>query len=394
MRKRTYTLSPAWLGCLALLLLTLSSCGSGSVGIFSGGTWQKSGLQDQHIQALAVDPNHLRDIYAGDEQNGAFVSTDSGNTWKQSSAGLPLPVSVTALSFDIPGKKLYAATSAGLFVSNGAATTWHMVAGLPADSYTALAFDVNAPQVVYIGTAHSGALKSTDSGEHWAQISSGLPSGALLSLLYDPNLKQLWAAFAGTLYRSDDQGANWHAMNNGLSADMGINTLALGEVTSASSSLLFVGTNHGIFLSSDEGQHWAASQLQLTNLRITAILLDATQPNVVYIATDIGVLRSKDNGQNWSQVASGLPANQPVHTLAQGGDNNAQLFATSQGVYLYPGSGNLASPTQFVPILLILVFFALMYWFFVMRRQRRSISKQTSNAGYDAAKNEQEHGTF
>ena len=373
--------------CMFLLvLLTLSSCGSG-VGVFGGGSWQKSGLQDQHIQTLAVNPTHLRDIYAGDTQNGIFASTDAGNTWKESSVGLPLPISVSALSFDSSGKKLYAATSAGLFVSADAAAHWSMTEGLPADSYTTLAFDVNASQVVYTGSAHSGVLKSTDSGTHWTRINNGLPAGALISLLYDPNLKQLWAAFANTLYRSDNQGASWHNMSNGLPADVGINALAQGEIPSTSSSLLFVGTNHGFFLSRDEGQNWVPSQLQLGGLRISAIQSDAIQPNVIYIATDLGVLKSTDNGQNWDQFASGLPTNQPVHSVVQGGDNNSQLFVASQGIYFYPGSGNLANPSQFLSIILVLVFFALLYWFFGIRRQRRLAAWRARNAGQAEAQN-------
>ena len=362
---------------ILLLTCALSACASGS-GIFSGGSWQKGSLQDQHLQTLAVDPNQLRDIYAGDAQNGVFASTNAGATWQQSSSGLSLPVSVAALSFDISGKKLYAATSAGLFASTNAAATWSAVAGLPTDSYTTLAFDINSPRTIYTGTAHSGVDKSGDGGAHWTHISSGLPSGALTSLLYDSNLKQLWAAFANALYRSDDQGVSWHAMSNGLPANAGINALTLGEVTTSNASLLFVGTDHGFFRSTDAGQHWAPGQLKLTNLRISAVLPDATQPNVVYIATNIGVLRSQDNGQNWGQFAAGLPANQPISSLVQGSDNNAQLFATSRGIYAYPGNGGAFNPSQFFPILLVLCFFGLLYWFFILRRQRLTLKKRVN----------------
>lgn len=357
-----------------LLALALSACAPGS-GIFSGGSWQKGGLQNQHLQALTVDPNQLRNIYAGDAQNGVFVSNDAGSTWKQSNTGLPRPISVAALSFDIPGKLLYAATSTGLFFSNNSAATWHAMTGMPTDSYTALTFDVNAPQTIYVGATHVGVLKSRDGGIHWEIISNGLPSGAVTSLLYDANLKQLWAAFAHGLYRSDDQGEHWHAMSNGLPANVGINALALGEVPSNNSSLLFAGTNHGFFRSTDAGQHWAPSQLKLTNLRISAVLVDVTQPNVVYITTDLGVLRSQDNGQNWSQFASGLPANQPISNLVQGSDNNTQLFVASHGIYAYPGKSGIFNPAQFFPILLVLLFFGLLYWFFVVRRRRSAIKR-------------------
>jgi photosystem II stability/assembly factor-like uncharacterized protein len=374
MRKFTNRLLLSQSGLfLMLLLFALSACTTSS-GIFAGGgRWQAGSLQNQHLQVLAVDPNHLRDIYAGDAHNGIFISINSGVTWKQSSKGLPLPVAVSALSFDIPGKKLYAATSAGLYVSNDAATTWNSVANVPVDSYTALTFDVNSPQMVYVGTTHSGVFKSSDAGDHWTNISHGLPADALTSLLYDPSLKQLWAAFVDTVYRSDDNGANWHVMSNGIPSNAGINTLALGGSTFNDTNLIFAGTAHGFYRSTDAGQHWAASQLSLANLHISAILLDATQANIVYISTNIGVLRSQDSGQNWEQLAAGLPTDQASTGLVQGNDNNTQLFTTSHGIYLYPGNGVAATSAQYGPILLIALFFGLIYWFLIARRRKKSI---------------------
>lgn len=360
----------SFLALLTLLLFGLSSCASNG-GLFGGGSWQSGGLQNQYLRVLAVDPNHLQDIYAGDTQNGVFASTDTGLNWKQSSAGLPLPIDVRALSFDTSGKKLYAATSAGLFVSSDAAQSWRSVVNIPADMYTALTFDVNSPRVVYAATAHSGVLKSADDGATWTRLSnSGLPAGTIASLLYDPNQKLLWAAFADALYRSADGGASWHAMSTGFPANAGINTLALGGLTNSNSGLLFAGTNHGFFRSTDAGQHWAQSQFSLADLHISSVLLDATQPYVVYASTNIGVLRSDDSGQNWNQVGSGLPSNQPFNGLAQGGSSYSQVFVASRGIYLFPGSGGSFNASRVIPIILILLFFFLLYFFFVIRRRR------------------------
>lgn len=364
--------------CLIFILpFTLTAC----TGIFGGQSWVASGLEQQQIQVVTIDPTHLRTFYAGDTRDGVFVSSDAGAHWKQSGTGLPLPLTIKALSFDIPGKKLFVATSAGLFMSNDAATHWSKVTGVPTDIYTALAFDVNSPQVVYAATTHSGILKSSDDGTSWTTISKGLPAGALTSILYDPNLKQLWAAFPDRIYRSDNQGASWQNMSNGLPTDAGINILAAGSVTSSTSNLVFAGTDHGFYRTSDGGQHWAPSQFSLVHLRIQAILLDATQANVVYISTSIGVLSSKDNGQNWSQVAAGLPLHQPIAGLAQGDDGYTQLIAgSSHGIYLYPGTTNGLSPSRFISIVLVLLFFFLLYYFFSVRR-RRSAMRYAASLG-------------
>ena len=363
---------------LALLLFALTGCAS-NTGIFGGGSWQASGLQNQHIQVLTVNPNHLQDMFAGDAQTGVFISTNSGITWKPSSVGLPASIDINALAFDPAGKKLYAASSVGLFVSSNLAALWTRVAQVPTDNYSALTFDVNTPQVVYAASTHSGVLMSRDDGVSWTSVSRGLPADALTSVLYDANQKDLWASSADAIYRSSDNGTTWRAMNVGLPANVGINALALGAVVSGSSDLIFAGTNHGFFLSSDAGQHWAQSQFSLATIKVSAVLLDANQPAVVYASTDIGVLRSNDSGQTWSPVGSGLPNNQPFAGLAQGDVNYGQLFVAVRGIYRYPGTSSALDPSRAVPAILILLFFLFLYFFFTLRRRRRPARSSTPN---------------
>ncbi|TMC61310.1 MAG: hypothetical protein E6J21_08560, partial [Chloroflexota bacterium] len=101
---------------LATVMLCLSAC-SPTSGIFAGGNWQSSGLPHQHIRTLAVDFNNPQDIFAGGSQGKVFSSSDGGQHWAEHRTGLPPTVSINTLSFDATGKKLYAATDAGLFVS-------------------------------------------------------------------------------------------------------------------------------------------------------------------------------------------------------------------------------------------------------------------------------------
>ena len=127
--------------------LSLSGCAS-SAGLLGGGNWQSSGLEHQHIRRLTVDPNNAQVLYAGDEQGSIFTSTDAAQHWMRVKPGLPLPNMLHDLSFDPTGKKLCAATDTGLFVSTDAAQHWSNLgattSGLPADSYTALAFNYNS----------------------------------------------------------------------------------------------------------------------------------------------------------------------------------------------------------------------------------------------------------
>src|SRR5215469_10462927 len=165
------TRMPFALSILLLLSLGLSACAPGT-GILGGGSWQISALQHQHILAFDVDFKNSQILYAGDAQNGVFVTTDAGQHWISRSVGLPLPDPLYALSFDATGKKLYIATGKGIFVSADAAQHWNAVgttrAALPIDSYTALAFDATSPHTIYAGTVHHGVLISTNDGDTWS----------------------------------------------------------------------------------------------------------------------------------------------------------------------------------------------------------------------------------
>src|SRR5579875_797073 len=357
------------------LLVLLSACGT-TVGIFAGGTWQASALQNQNIRALAVNPNNLQDIYAGDAQNGVFTTTNAGQNWVQDSAGLPVPTGVNALAFDDAGKKLYAATGAGLYASVGGTQHWSNIAGpgsgLPAGSFTSIAFDLNSASDIYVVTARHGVFKSANNGASWSNISAGLPTGDTINdLVYDPNTHQLWAATDMGVYQSGNGGSGWRLLNNGIPSSDIINTILPADVSGGAAGLIYAGTDHGFYLSTDSGAHWSQSKDSLLGIGVHAILIDYSQATTVYIATDIGVLRSADSGQTWGGIASGIPTDQAVYALAQGASGYSQLYAAARGIYFYPGSSGPFSIDRLIPILVILLFFYLLF-VLISRGRRRS----------------------
>src|SRR6266566_5936754 len=252
------------LTALIPLLFLLAACAPG-VGIFSSGAWQAGGLQHQHIRSLAVDPNNPQNIYAGDAQDGVFVSIDAGIHWSQRSTGLSLPASINALAFDDTGKKLYAATDAGVFVSADAAQRWMAISGLPAGIYTAAAFDLKAQQTIYVASEHHGMYVSTSDGSTWNAANGGLPVGLGISgLAFDSDQHRLWAATNMGIYRSGDAGVTWQALNNGLPSAVVVNTVLPAAISGGDRDLVFAGTNRGFFRSLDYGAHWSTSQVSLS----------------------------------------------------------------------------------------------------------------------------------
>jgi photosystem II stability/assembly factor-like uncharacterized protein len=362
---------------LLFLLLVLAACAPSS-GIFavSGGGWQSTGLTQQHIHALTVNPNNALMLLAGDVQGSVYMSTDGAQHWTQRSAIPAQAKTLLALSFDTTGKKLYATTDAGIFVTTNTAQSWSVVStahsGLPLDSYPTIAFDYQNSMLIYAGSAHHGVFMSNDGGTTWSAINTDLPANiAINGLTLDSDEHQLWAATSVGVYRTATGKIAWQAFNSGLPANVAAYTVQPAFISGGAQGLVFVGTNHGFYRSSVSGNQWTASQESLARLTIYTILIDVSQPTTIYVGTNIGAFRSNDNGQNWSGLTEGIPTSQPVYGLVFGSSGGSQMYAAANNVYMYPGSSGGFSLSQLLPILIIVLFFYLLYRLTKGSRNRR-----------------------
>src|SRR5258706_9388844 len=351
------------------LPIMLAAC-SADTGVFAGGSWQSSGLVHQHIRTLAVDSNNPQSLYAGDREGKVFASSDGGQHWAERSSGLPVddalhPVSkaINALSFDATGKKLYAATAGGLFVSTDAAQHWNNVGvtatGLPTNTFVALAFDLNAPHTIYIAASNDIFVSQND-GRTWSTIGLSRVLTAdsnVNNLAFDTDNHQLWVATTTGVYRFDSKRAAWQTLNNGLPGNSIVYAAQPASTSGGAPNLIFAGTNQGFYRSEDAGAHWAQSQQSLARTSVRSLFVDFRHPVTVYAGTGVGVLRSVDSGQNWGGIGPGLPRNQPVYTLLLGASNYAQLYAATNDVYMFPGS----SRFSITCLLLILFVLFLLY---------------------------------
>ena len=348
----------------AFLLLGLTAC-SLNANLLGSGNWQASTLPTQHIQSLAVNPASPQTLYAGNEDGTVFISSDAGQHWTRQASVSSSPVKLLMLTVAPSGKVVYALTNNGLFASTDTAQTWKLVSasnsGLPTDSYTTMI--LNEQQSIYLGTLHHGVFMSSNAGTHWQAINGTLPPGIAISeLAFDSTQHRLWAATSLGVYRSDNDGGTWNALNIGLPISDGVGYIQPSASFGGASGLVYAGTPHGIYRSTDSGMHWAESGQVLRGVPIEHILIDyrSTNASTLYVGTRYGVFRSDDNGQNWLGAAAGFPKNTSVYSLAIGGDKTSQLYVAANNVYLYPGTDNGLNPTRVVTLLLILAFFGLL----------------------------------
>jgi len=126
------------------------------------------------------------------------------------------------------------------------AETWAL-RGPEGGDVRAFAVDPVTPGTVYAGSFGGGVFKSQDGGAKWRAVNAGLTNQSVLALAIDPATPS--TVYAGTswgAFKSDDGGDCWTDVNTGLT-DLGILTL----VVDLSSSKLYAGTfGGGVFSTS------------------------------------------------------------------------------------------------------------------------------------------------
>lgn len=138
-----------------------------------GATWTdvSAGLPGEFVAALAVDPGDARTVYAGlgrgaafPTGDGAWKSTDGGQTWSRAGAELAGHTVSALLVSNLPGRLYAVVDGTRVFRSDDGGATWQgWSRGLRVQSITALTADPGDPSRIYAATANGvWALMETD----------------------------------------------------------------------------------------------------------------------------------------------------------------------------------------------------------------------------------------
>jgi photosystem II stability/assembly factor-like uncharacterized protein len=66
-------------------------------------------------------------------------------------------------------------------------------------------------------------------------------------------------------------------------------------------------TKGHVFKTTDAGVTWADISNNLPNIPVSAIAIDPDHHDSLYVGTDIGVFRTSNGGQKWHTMVEGLP---------------------------------------------------------------------------------------
>ncbi len=275
--------------------------------------------------------------------DGVFCSSDGGINW------IPLKTylaNTNVQAFAISNSNVFAGTSGdGVFLSTNNGISWSRIDDGLTSPYV-YALKISGTNL-FSGTLNSGFFRSIDYGKHWLKYDIDSSSSTVVAFAVSGT--NLFAATSGGVFRSTNNGINWHAAGSGLpsSNSCGFNTFAVSD------SNLFVGTSGGVFLTTDDGISWTATGLMHGDVSALAIagtnLIAGTLFDGIFLSTDFGshwhpinigltnsyilslavygsylyagtfgggVVLSTDGGKTWQSINSGLPAHSNVSALA------------------------------------------------------------------------------
>lgn len=224
-----------------------------------------------------------------------------------------------------------------------------------------LAVDPFHPNLAYAGTTNGLVYRLLSTTAAHPLPGAGIPAQAAVgALLPGPQVKStLYAATSGGLYISTDDGDHWQVRGSGLPQGDSVNALIFGADTR---TLLAGSAHHGAYLSHDRGVSWIPADGGLPPGATVNALLRASAGGALLAALDgAGIVASADGGQTWQPGSAGLPAKADVYALAElpaqglaaGGPN--YYAGTSGGVFASTDGGHtwsaLAAPAAGAAVL-------------------------------------------
>ena len=140
---------------------------------------------------------------------------------------------------------------------------------------------INSNGEIFAGTAGcgTGVYRSTDDGDSWTLVNTGLTSTDVAALAIDSGNGHIFAGThsimgqGGGMFRSTDNGDTWTEQNNGFTA-LDVNSVVINSI-----GRIFAGADIGVFLSTNDGDRWteASSGLLPPGGNVWSLTIDPEQ---------------------------------------------------------------------------------------------------------------------
>lgn len=306
---------------------------------------------------------------AASEWHGTMVwrSRDLGETWEHSGEGLTYgedgPPLTKVSSLTSTDGRLYAgADFPGVFTSEDGGATWSLFTTLQDQPARERWLEPDAsppgrlgviatmpvpgdPQGLLVNVQGFGLFRSADGGTTWSPSNEGMRADWPLEdpawgycvhkAVFSPaDPQRMYTQTHVGIYRSDDAGASWTEITDGLPSDFGFPAVAHPHDRDTF-FVIPVDPGHGrtvhdgrlaVWRTRDAGAHWErlteglpGPHAHLGVLR-EGLAADSLDTPGIYFGTSTGqVFASRDGGEHWEQLADYLPGIASVEAVVWDG---------------------------------------------------------------------------
>jgi photosystem II stability/assembly factor-like uncharacterized protein len=242
-------------------------------------------------------------VYSGSAGKGTYVSSDNGTTWTKKVMGdADHDNGVTTSIYVHPNGKIYAGQSNGfVFVSDDNGETFHTLTIFSSSDPRPVSFADDSDGNVYF-------IYSSGESEIYRPDNSELKTNMIVYFnvpIWSMDVDKQGNMYASTMgegiYKSTDKGDNWVKINTGLTS------LDVHKVIAADNGVLFAGLSGdgGLYKSIDGGQSWQESMNGMGSLIVMDIIFG--KDNTIFAATTKDIFRSDDFGNSWVSIKGDLP---------------------------------------------------------------------------------------
>ncbi len=305
---------------------------NGTLTAFDGARWTEVAGGDGGF--TAIDPIEPRYMYTELYYLHFMRSTDFGRSFRVSMIGIPRssgfgtsdPVAFIAPFQMAPwdSRTLFAGTNR-LYRTTDRAASWSTISGnLAGDgALTAIGLSASDARTIYVGTSKGRAQATTNGGADWRRIDTNLPERWVTDIAVHARdarrvVYTVSGFGSGHVHLSLDGGATWRDISgSGVASlpDVPANTVLWHP---RRDSVLYVGTDVGLFVTTDLGATWRIDNNGIGNVIIADLQL--RRDGVLFAATHgRGMYRSSMSildGASAIPVAAhiGSPYPNPVST--------------------------------------------------------------------------------
>jgi photosystem II stability/assembly factor-like uncharacterized protein len=281
----------------------------------SSATYNAGGAEPGYIAPDPLNPN----IFFAGSNNGGFLTRLNRITGQEREvspyplmfSGEPSSALVERWQWTYPiifspvNPKLLYASSQHLWKTTNAGQTWTRISpdltrhdpSTMGPSGGPITHDMNAPEVyatifsigpsklstnvIWTGSDDGLVYVTRDAGAHWTNVTpKGMPDFGRVSMIdasafnegsaYIAVKRPLLDDRAPYIFRTHDYGRTWTKIVNGIRADDYVHSV---REDPSRKGLLFAATQHGVYMSYDDGDHWSSLSLNLPDLPVTDLIV-------------------------------------------------------------------------------------------------------------------------